>query len=971
MAERKRKPYDEEIRIPLFTVVKKGLIIKNIFLNVPPNPDLETSQDITGEATKLLMGRHPDCQIVLDHPSVSRFHLEVRLHPSLQKLFVSDLSSVHGTWVSDQKLEPKVLKELLEGDELRLGASTRIYKLRWVSSDQAYEFEKPFMSLREESEENENMLRDHNPKLLNKKDEFWAATIPSAPPLPESSHHVIPDAEYCAVEMPKELEEASSKTLVDGDNESPRSGSSRLKEISVADEVHSPVEMPKQLAEFSSPVLVDGGDQSPTQGRGLEQIPFLDEAYSAVKMPKQLDEASGQMLVDGEYEIPQRRPSRQRDISLEKANYAVEMPIQPEEASKQILTYGDYQSPPRWDTGLKDVSVPESMGSWLPVNPSEVEEEDHITQILLVREVQFEKDNHSPHRSFLELGDPSQKESVSSSLPVQFLSQSVSPFDGKNKTPAVLMDRNALSGEVNRQLKQKDVSVAESAISSMPEKFLSESEVHLNCKNQSLKDPWPNALAERENRSPSSNLQNKGSSTLWSRRCKSASFIKVQTARSTRKTGMTCGAGPEAHISKENTDAAVEVRLKSFCKVLFPDSDGAEDSFTSDKENKIRNVSVSAWDSKKRNGRELKQVELNTSPSKFFDFEEDMFSSDKENLTPKVLGGKKKEKPIHGSQTRFNAEAKKRGTERIPFQALPVNPLDGCASVPNATSKTDYSSNSTQNTTSSNKTSENTPAAQMVQMVGEKKRKWHMVVDTSCFLDEDSWTSLKLLEGLKGTHLIIPRMVIRELDYLKRRGSWFKKSEEVSSTLQWIEDCMVNTNWWIHVQSSGESLPVAPTPPSSPHSWFSDGGSEVGVGTAGGVHLSKCGRLQEIVSPTAEDYVLECALLFKKIHTDGQLVLLTNDISLKIKAMAEGLLCETATEFRESLVNPYSERFLWVESIPRGPTWSCLDEAACLKESFGHYWPSVRKTTRAGEGAKGLKLILMHNSHYGQMHSVM
>ncbi|KAL7181800.1 hypothetical protein ACSBR1_040661 [Camellia fascicularis] len=75
--------------------------------------------------------------------------------------------------------------------------------------------------------------------------------------------------------------------------------------------------------------------------------------------------------------------------------------------------------------------------------------------------------------------------------------------------------------------------------------------------------------------------------------------------------------------------------------------------------------------------------------------------------------------------------------------------------------------------------------------------------------------------------------------------------------------------------------------------------------------LSAWWSLLEIVSPTAEDHILECALLSRRINNDGQLVLLTNGSTLKIKAMEEGLVCETAQEFRDSLVNPFSERFLW------------------------------------------------------------
>lgn len=69
-------------------------------------------------------------------------------------------------------------------------------------------------------------------------------------------------------------------------------------------------------------------------------------------------------------------------------------------------------------------------------------------------------------------------------------------------------------------------------------------------------------------------------------------------------------------------------------------------------------------------------------------------------------------------------------------------------------------------------------------------------------------------------------------------------------------------------------------------------------------------------------------------------------------------------EFRESLVSPYSERFMWEESSPRGPTWSCSEDIQLIQCHY-HHCPTLKKSVRAAEGAKGLKLILLHNAKYG------
>ena len=41
---------------------------------------------------------------------------------------------------------------------------------------------------------------------------------------------------------------------------------------------------------------------------------------------------------------------------------------------------------------------------------------------------------------------------------------------------------------------------------------------------------------------------------------------------------------------------------------------------------------------------------------------------------------------------------------------------------------------------------------------GDGKRKWTMVADTASVEGKESRKSLKFLQGLKGTHLVIPKM---------------------------------------------------------------------------------------------------------------------------------------------------------------------------------------------------------------------
>ncbi|CAH2035330.1 unnamed protein product, partial [Thlaspi arvense] len=254
---------------------------------------------------------------------------------------------------------------------------------------------------------------------------------------------------------------------------------------------------------------------------------------------------------------------------------------------------------------------------------------------------------------------------------------------------------------------------------------------------------------------------------------------------------------------------------------------------------------------------------------------------------------------------------------------------------------------------------------------GKNKMKWTIVLDTSSLLDKDSRKPLHLLQGLKGTHMVVPRTVLRELNETKRtRSLFFRRTTEIaSSALDWIEECKVNTKWWIQLQSPSEETKAnAPTPPVTPQ-------SNVSAAFPFSVHWNH--NAPEIDSPTSQDQVLECALLYRNRNIDEKLVLLSNDVTLKIKAMAEGVICETPHEFYESLKNPFSERFMWTESLPRGRTWSRLDDVV-LRERYENdqtYSPYRKKKSmfNGGRGesvaaAKGLKLILLHNSHYGHIH---
>ncbi|XLT51902.1 hypothetical protein HN873_044506, partial [Arachis hypogaea] len=74
----------------------------------------------------VLIGRHHKCDVVLAHPSVSRFHLRIFCHPSSRSLSLTDLSSVHGTWLNGTKLQAGVSVLMNEGDTFTVGVLSRV-----------------------------------------------------------------------------------------------------------------------------------------------------------------------------------------------------------------------------------------------------------------------------------------------------------------------------------------------------------------------------------------------------------------------------------------------------------------------------------------------------------------------------------------------------------------------------------------------------------------------------------------------------------------------------------------------------------------------------------------------------------------------------------------------------------------------------------------------------------------------------
>ncbi len=85
-----------------------------------------------------IFGRLEECDVTMEHPSVSRFHAVVVYrgksnNESSEKgngFYIMDLGSTHGTFLNKKPLDPKVYYRLRVGYVVKFGGSTRLYILQ-------------------------------------------------------------------------------------------------------------------------------------------------------------------------------------------------------------------------------------------------------------------------------------------------------------------------------------------------------------------------------------------------------------------------------------------------------------------------------------------------------------------------------------------------------------------------------------------------------------------------------------------------------------------------------------------------------------------------------------------------------------------------------------------------------------------------------------------------------------------------
>lgn len=80
-----------------------------------------------------IVGRSPECDLLLDSKAVSKRHLRVRRHSD--QFFLEDLGSTNGTSVNGQALRPGAPRALFHGDTIVLGDQALLFRQTLALTD--------------------------------------------------------------------------------------------------------------------------------------------------------------------------------------------------------------------------------------------------------------------------------------------------------------------------------------------------------------------------------------------------------------------------------------------------------------------------------------------------------------------------------------------------------------------------------------------------------------------------------------------------------------------------------------------------------------------------------------------------------------------------------------------------------------------------------------------------------------------
>ncbi|KAK9066676.1 hypothetical protein SSX86_013999 [Deinandra increscens subsp. villosa] len=1027
--------------IPAFTVLKNGSILKNIFLLRQKSAAAKSSPNQDPDEEILLFGRHPNCQITLEHPSISRYHLRIHSNPSSHTLSVVDLSSVHGTWVSGRRIEPGVHVVLKEGDTVKIGGSSRVYELHWVPLTQAYDgqFVPTFDTIKEGKEEEmhqddkhnadssdydvegsdvslSNWIHDSPLKVVNpltssvpncfcsdtveehsqtlrtvdENDDNVSIQAPidasettSATDVSDSLNNSEDQLNWLRDDLIKDLfsmpncsESSCDDTAVE--HPSPwRTGNqngSPLKTFNENDESVS-IQAPLVAAETTSPT-----DDSNTLNNSKDQLNWLRDDLikeDLFSMPNCSESSCDDTAV--EHPSPWRTGNQNgsplktfnendESVSIQAPLVAAETTSPTDDSntlnnSKDQLNWlrdnlikedlfsmpncsesscddTEVEDPSPWKTGNQNGEVFPTVSIQGPVLVSEAISETEITDC-----VNKSEDEFLP-TAYMNKGEEEETHQDGDLFSMPNCSKS-SCDDTEVGHPSPRKTGNENTEVFTTVSTQGPVLVSEAISETKISDRVNKSEDELNW----LRD---NGCNEFDHNSPGTIKDDLVSIDLFSaikthekdslgrdiERSNETDTVNENEPENQQKN---TGSVPFVIIDGVNTDAGCEFEQMNCTKMMDESaslvlSDGVDMGFKSesvDHEMLKEENSVFVFPDVMDMGQEKtltpdtskdNEVHMNLQSVQNLSVSKNLFNSvdgkelefytpDKENKNPNACSGKALSKKavnptLHGEKDIFGF------SQKLFAMDEGINrELSAMDEEMNTENKVDPFMNSEEVLASSlekeNKSRMEGSCNSVVCPQNLAKKRWTMVVDTNSLLDHKSLKHLKLLEGIKGTRLFVPKIVVKELMEIKSEDSYFKRSSQNASlALKWIDECMMNTRWWIHEDD------------------------------------------ETVHSSIAVPEVLEIALRLRK-ETDQKIIILTNNLTLKIKAMAEGIMCEAAEEFHESLVNPFSKRFMWVGSSARGLTWSCVhDDHDIVRQKY----------YRSGSnGSKGLKLLARVN----------
>nr|XP_054759512.1 kanadaptin-like [Lytechinus pictus] len=138
-------------------VLKNGSILSKLTLNDKPFH---------------VFGRLASCDIQMDHPSLSRYHMILQYRPTGDGehdpgFYVYDLGSTHGSFLNKQQIKAKAYYRMNVGHMFKLGGSTRLFILQGPSGEQE---EESGMSITELKELRERQMMQIEEKKRRKEE---------------------------------------------------------------------------------------------------------------------------------------------------------------------------------------------------------------------------------------------------------------------------------------------------------------------------------------------------------------------------------------------------------------------------------------------------------------------------------------------------------------------------------------------------------------------------------------------------------------------------------------------------------------------------------------------------------------------------------------------------------------------------------------------------------------------------------